>query len=408
MEAKLDWEFFKAQLPADWREQAVTMGLIRPQPPQLHAKITDIEQVLRPLMHRVGLNHSLLSTTAEADSAGVVDLSPVALHKWERKLGPYLASLVAQLAHEQALCTTWRWEGYEVVVADSSVITRPGATGTTARVHYALRLSDLTIVQLRVTDAHGGETVRMFHLEAGQLWIVDRGYANPPGLSALVQAGADALARYNRGTLPLYDAHGKPFDALEHARGLRRPGAMREWTVWVYPNGEEPFQGRFCVLRLPEDKAQQARERLRREHGRDVSEEMLEAASWVMVFTTVPRERASTRKVFELYRLRWQVELEIKREKSLGGLDGLPNFRPDTIETWLYAKMLLQLVARKIVSSAVAFPPGAPSARPKPTGSAPAPSPLPFADTAHRSRALARHGAGAPGAPRSPRVRLAS
>jgi len=55
-------------------------------------------------------------------------------------------------------------------------------------VHYALRLSDLTIVQLRVTGAHGGETVRMFHLEAGQLWIVDRGYANPPGLSALVQA----------------------------------------------------------------------------------------------------------------------------------------------------------------------------------------------------------------------------
>jgi len=42
------------------------MALMRPQPPQLHRQVTDIEQVLRPLMHRVGLNHSLLSTTAEA------------------------------------------------------------------------------------------------------------------------------------------------------------------------------------------------------------------------------------------------------------------------------------------------------------------------------------------------------
>jgi hypothetical protein len=57
--------FSKLRLPADWKEQAVTMALMRPQPPQ-HAKVTDIEQVLRPLMHRVGLNHSLLSTRAEA------------------------------------------------------------------------------------------------------------------------------------------------------------------------------------------------------------------------------------------------------------------------------------------------------------------------------------------------------
>src|SRR5262245_56616790 len=101
-------------------------------------------------MHRVGLNQSLLSTTAEAESAGVVDLSAVALHMWERKLGPYLASLLADLSQEQSALAPFRWVGYEVVAADGTVITRPGATGTTARVHYVLRLADLTIVQLRV------------------------------------------------------------------------------------------------------------------------------------------------------------------------------------------------------------------------------------------------------------------
>jgi len=387
VEAELDWEFFKAQLPPDWKRRAVEMGLVRPQPAQLHAKVTDIEQVVRPLMHRVGLNKSLLGTTAEAESAGVVDLSSVALHKWERKLSPYLASLVADLSREQATFAPWRWAGYEVVAADGTTITRPGATGTIARVHYVLRLADLTLVQLRVTDAHVGETVRMFELSAGQLWLLDRGLGNPPGIAAIVNAGSEVLNRYNRGTLPLYDAQGKPFEALEHARQVHRVGATREWTVWVHPEGAEPIRGRFVVQRLPEDKAQEARERLRREYGHEVSAEMLEAAAWVMLFTTVPQERMSTQQALELYRLRWQVELEIKRDKSLGGLDGLPNFRPDTIETWLYAKMLLQLVARKLVTSAVAFPPGAPRA-----GAGAAPRTASRADAAHRQGDVARHG----------------
>jgi hypothetical protein len=408
MGTELDWEFFKAQLPPNWKQRAVEMGLVRPHPAHLHAKVTDIEQVMRPLMHRVGLSQSLSSTTAEADSAGVVDLSAVALHKWERKLGPYLAALIADLSKEQATVDPWRWAGYEVVACDGTVITRPGAAGTTARVHYVLRLADLTLVQLRVTDEHVGETVRMFDIHAGQLWLADRNYANPPGILAIDQAGAAILARYNRGTLSLYDEQGRPFDGLEHARSVHKIGAMREWLVWVHPTGAEPIRGRFCVLRLPEDKAQEARERLHREYGREVSAEMLEAASWVMLFTTVPLERMSTQQALELYRLRWQVELEIKRDKSLGGLDELPNFRPDTIETWLCAKMLLQLVARKLVTSAVAFPPGALRAGAEGAVVERRPRSTSCAHAAPRRRDLARHGPGAPGTSLRPRTRPAA
>lgn len=64
-------------------------------------------------------------------------------------------------------------------------------------------------------------------------------------------------------------------------------------------------------------------------------------------------------KILWAYRLRWQMELEIRRDKSIGGMDKLPNFRADTIATWLQAKLLIQQIARKIVSPAVAFPPGA-------------------------------------------------
>ena len=79
-----------------------------------------------------------------------------------------------------------------------------------------------------------------------------------------------------------------------------------------------------------------------------------------VVFTTVPTKRLSAHQIIELYRLRWQVELEFKRDKSIAGLDRLPNFRPDTIESWLLAKLLLQQVVRKLAAQVDGdFSPGA-------------------------------------------------
>ena len=61
--------------------------------------------------------------------------------------------------------------------------------------------------------------------------------------------------------------------------------------------------------------------------------------------------------VWSLYRLRWQIELHIKRDKSIAGLDRLPNRRPDTVYTWICAKLLLVQIARKMASSKMAIPP---------------------------------------------------
>jgi hypothetical protein len=368
-----NWEFIKAQLPAGWQELAVEMGLIRPQPPQLHTKIDNIEPILRLELHRAGLEASLQTTTStaaaakkaaeqagNADSNGpLVDLSATSLHAWERKLAPYLAELVARFVKANAEFAASRWAGYEVVLADGTTVTRPGAQGTTARILYAMRLVDMSLLKVLETDEHGGESLRYFDVRPQQLWVADRCYSNPAGIAWVVQAGGDVVVRLNRGALPLFDAKGRPFEVMDRVRSLKEPGAMTEWSVWVHPTGRAPIEGRLCAVRLPEEDAETARQRLRREYGASVSPELIEAATWVIVFTTVPRERLTTPQVLALYRLRWQMELEIRRDKSIGGLDKLPNFLPETIATWLYAKLLIHQIARKVVSPAVAFPPSA-------------------------------------------------
>jgi hypothetical protein len=366
------------------------MGLIRPHPPHLGAKITDIEQVLRLELQRVGLESSLQITTARSCAAkkireedglattapsAPVDIAAPSLHFWERKLGPYFATLHAQMANTGEVFAPELWGGYDLMVADGTTVMRPGAKGVTARVLYVLHPADMTIPQQEVTDEHGSETLRTFEVKPGQLWIVDRYYANPEEVAHVKDGGGELIARYNRGALPVYDANDHLIDVLERVRSVDKPWAMAEWAVWVHPKGRKPILGRLCAMRLPKEEAQRARERLRREHGSKMSPDMLEAADWVIEFVTAPCERIPLEMNFRLYRLRWQVELQIKRDKSIGGMDKLPNFRSDTIATWLNAKLLLQQIVRKIVSPAVVRPPEPPV--PPPTRPLAPPTPQP-------------------------------
>ena len=355
------WEMIAAQLPGPWRKMADTYGLCsRKLPAEMGAKFTDIEEPLRLVLHHAGNGVSLKVTTAAAAAAGLTDISHVALHKWMIKIGPYLADLCGRMAGDNTAFSPDRWAGYEVMTVDASALCCPGAEGTSARVHYTIRLSDLHPADIQVTDQHGGETYRRFEPLNDQIWIGDRAYANPPGIAFIKERGAEALVRYNFGTLPLYDEAGQVIDVRRWLWQLKEAGATAEREAWVYPQDADSIRGRLCAVRLPPDKARQARKRLRREHGSAVTREALAAASYVVVFTTVPRSRLDTAQILDLYRLRWQAELFIKRDKSVGGLDAVPNYKPETIRSWICAKILLLLIARKIASEQVSFPPGGP------------------------------------------------
>jgi Transposase DDE domain len=355
-----DWPMIESQFPPNWRELAARHG-VSPKKQQAHlgTKVKDVEVPLRMVLHHVGTNTSLKTTAAIAAAAGLVNMSAVALHLWMRRFAPFLTALLAELTNTARDFAAARWAAYEMMIVDASIVSRPGSKGTTMRVHYALRLTDLKIVQVDVTDEKGGETFKRFvpTVKRGQLWIADRGYANPPGVAAIIKKGADVLVRHNRGSLPLYDIYGSLLDVREKLSRLRL-GVPREWAACVHPQGQAPIRGRMCAVRLPPDKTEEARGRLKREYGAALTAESCAMAEFVVLFTTVPRARLMTNQIMELYGLRWQVELSIKRDKSIAGLDRLPNFRDDTIRAWILAKLLLTQVARKIATpEMVAFPP---------------------------------------------------
>ena len=358
-----DWEAIESKLPRNWRELAAQHGVLLEDQRRTEGngsawKIRDAEALLRMILHYVTTGVGLRTTVAVASALGLADISSNAFHKWMRKCGGWIASMVAEMTAAAAAFSTERWAGYEVIAADATTAQMPGAKGTTAYVHYALRLFDLCAVGIVVTSEKVGESLRNFIVKSGQLWIADRGYCNANSIAHAASANAAVLIRFAFGPLPLFDASGARLDLRDKVRAVERAGTAFEWPVFVHPREHSPIAGRLIVMRLPEEQAQKARERLYREHGKShVTQMMLDFSKYVMLFTTVPHDRLSAMLLIELYRLRWQIELDFKRDKSIAGLGKLPNRLPETIHSWLCAKMLALQLARRLAEPGEPFPP---------------------------------------------------
>ena len=350
-----DWKTVLAHFPAEAERLAHEHKVINVQWP--NAKVHDAATLLRFILLHVGADIPLRQTVTLIAEAGGPSLAPVWLHKRMRRAQPYLAALVElMIADVVADATPESWAGYEMVsVDDATTVSGPGAEGSDVRLHCVLRLHDLRVRDVCVTSASEGETFRNFVWEADTLVIADRGYANAPGIFWVVDQGAAVLVRVNRGSLRLTALSGKTIDVLAWCRGLKGNVPHEQRAVVAQAKGkgreERKLEGRLIGIHLPQDAARAARERTRREDGPAVTAEKLEASEYVVLFTTAPASRMSAERCVEAYRLRWQVELQFKRWKSLCHFDKLPNYRDDTMLAWVTAKLLLGLLLDRVAAA---------------------------------------------------------
>lgn len=362
LDPKSDWKTLLSYLPADYEALAVAHKQLNTQWP--NAKIASAAVLLRFIFLHVGANLPQRQTVAVIAKAGGPKLSQVRLHYRMRHAQPYLAALVARMASGiQCEAVPERWSGYEMVCIDGSSISGPGSDGTDVRLHVVLRLSDLRVLETQVTGVSEGETARRFFWTEGQLVIADRGYSNPPGVAWVIDHGADILVRLNRSSLPVFDDDDEDsrIDVLGWCRELKGHRATERAVTIMHDDGSDDgrrIRGRLIGFRLPDKEAAEARERTRREHGNATTDEHLEAASYVLLFTTAPVARLTAARCVEAYRLRWQVELQLKRWKSICHFDKLPNYRDDTMLSWVTAKVLLGLLLDSIGSAQLAPPAG--------------------------------------------------
>jgi hypothetical protein len=315
--------------------------------------------LLRLILLHVAGGLSLEQAAVRAGENKLVRISAVGLFKRLRSAGPWLTWLTGELVKK--LSKDWDdtlWKGRPIRVLDATDIQEPGPTGTDWRLHYSLRLPQLSCDFLELTDVHGGETLKRLPIEKGDIVLCDRGYSHREGVAQVLRQEADVVVRLNSGAFPLEDQQGQEIDLVKLVEKLK-VGQIGEWRVW-FKHGGQRHQLRLCVLRksqLATQQAQRKAERKARDKGQQVRPETLKLAAFVLVLTSLPASWGSAELILELYRARWQVELAFKRLKQLLSAGHVPKTTDESARAWLQAKVLTALLIEHMIHAGRFFSP---------------------------------------------------
>jgi hypothetical protein len=350
-----DWRVLVDHLPAGWEQQA------REKRALLRAREFDgAEALLRTLLIHLAEGCSLRETAVRARLSGLAKVSDVAVMKRLRASEGWLQWMAFELARPRRYFDAPDGEGrFHLRVVDATTVSEPGSTGTDWRLHYVLALKTLQCDHFELTDVHGGETFTRVPIHAGDLILGDRGYDGLDGIHHVLDHQGQVVVRMRINGHSLQTRRGGKFDLLKELSVLK-VGDIADWPVRMTASGKKSVGGRVCALRRSELAAALAEKRMRHEvtrKGKPVTAEAVEATKYVFVFTTVEQSVIRASDIMELYRARWQIEMCFKRLKSVMGFGHLPKYDQQSCRAWLYGKLLVALLAERLLDTAHHFSP---------------------------------------------------
>ena len=340
LEALTDWEHLKALLPSDLEESAVQTKAL-----QRHRAIMSASDLLRICLMYAASDWSFRLLGAWCTMLNLCPVSHVAL--WHRvgQSHQWLSHLVMQVLNERVRLSPQA--GVRLRIMDGTVISQPGSTGTDWRLHLSIDLGQMCLDNIELTDASGGESLERGTWRPGDIVLADRGFAFARSLGAVLDAGASLIVRPTWQNLPLYEEDGDRFDLPAWLRRAVEPAGMPQEIALHLPTPQGTFPIRLAAVALPPEAAARARQRAyqaAKKKGRQPDERTLIAAGFLFVLTNLPQDTWSAHQVLTLYRARWQIELAIKRLKSICHLDHVRAKDPRLVQSYLLAKLLAALL----------------------------------------------------------------
>ena len=301
------------QLPADYEQQAQRLrAFVRPR------QIKRVADLLRALLAYVLCAPSFRQLGSWAVLIGLANLSNVAWRSRLRQARAWLLWLLCEL-----LAVTVPPARQEqgplprIVLIDATRLKEPGGSGDDWRVHLGYDLLAGRLVDVRVADRHTAEAFELFVVGPGDVLVADRGYSRRSQWAYALKRGAQVVVRLAVQQVPLLDEHGQSLDVVAWLK--EAPSGTQSRPVAFEYEGQR-FRGRLIACALSAEAAERARAKARKKASkqqRELKEETLFLAGWLLVFSSLPTESWSDEQVLALYRARWQVELVIKRMKQV-------------------------------------------------------------------------------------------
>jgi hypothetical protein len=334
-------------LPPDWEDMMRERGAFT-----YAGKMQSPEGLLRALLLYGGPDQSLREVAGTL-TLHVERITDQAVWKRLHRCGPFLKALLTKMLPLETLPGVP--QHLRFLACDGTTVQRPGATSSDYRLHVVINLVTLGLQDVQVTETKIGESLQQYRLHAGDVMVGDQGYCSYAGiLHTVYQQHADVLIRWNH-QRALYDPS-DPKRVLDFCTLLKNqaPGTIvsrpvvLKYAATSKTKDQRTLHGTLHVYRMQEKEAQAARKKVSRKHQkkqRPLSTKTLFLRQFVCVFTSLSSTTLCGETALALYRCRWQIELVIKRMKSLIHIDKLRTKQHSKLaEVYLYSKIIYQLL----------------------------------------------------------------
>jgi IS4 transposase len=307
--------------------------------------------------------YSLRELAAMAAADGVADMSDVAVLQRLKRSADWLAVLCEEALGRAAKAIGADGSGRPLRVVDGSRLEGPGER--VWRLHLCYDAGQARIVDAAITTTAEGERLDRLVVTAGEIRLGDRGFAKPERIKNTLDAGADVLVRLSWKSLQLTDQDDAAIDWMALFNQAAAQGLL-DMPVRMHKAHSrfEPVTLRLVLIKKPPAAAVKARAKARRASQKNqtrIDPRTLVSADYVILLTSLRCEQFAVDQLGALYRLRWQIELAIKRLKSILHIDRLPAKNPDLARAWLYAHLVFALVLEETAAELEALSPSAQS-----------------------------------------------
>jgi hypothetical protein len=334
-----EWdEQVRTQLPRDAEEQAFRLrAFVRCR------EIESVGDLLRGLLAYVLCVHSFRQLGSWAVLLGRANISDTAWRKRLKQANAWLLWLLAAMLSGPQVCseqTTSSGMG-RIILVDATRIKEVGGTGDDWRVHSAYDLRASCLIQVHITDQHTAESLQHFHLQPFDLLIADRGYGYRKNIAYAYQQRAYVILRFAPSTCPLLDQRLQPLDIVKWLKQVKRGTHCRNaWCI----HEDKKYHVRIIASALPPEKAAEARKKREQEakkKGKQLQPDTLFLVGWMLLITNLPKRPWSYKRIIQLYRARWQIELLFKRMKQMMHMHVTRSKTPQGCESSLLAWLVL-------------------------------------------------------------------
>ncbi|MEK4177705.1 IS4 family transposase [Aeribacillus sp. FSL K6-1305] len=234
-----------------------------------------------------------------------------------------------------------------------------GSVSSGAKIQFEYELLSGTCLQLCVQQANDSDARFAYHTQhtilPNDLCIRDLGFFSLATLAEIDARGAYYITRL-RSDIKVYikqDGEWHEWDWESIGNRLGEGEAVE--VEHVYIGHQRLYVPRLIFRRLTAEEWEKRLAYVRKKEkkkGKALSRQTLEQKKYHILLTNLPQESFDAQQVYELYSLRWQVELLFKGWKSLFDLDRVKKMKKERFECHLYGTLIAILVTQTLLFQA--------------------------------------------------------